>query len=120
MLANPTMLIHCKFVFAAASASLITSQMNQTISVKNKSITGEVKIDPLNYNLQIDPYQFQSNIVVFDLMKTMNRPVIVDGMDVMGYTVGAGVIATLCFYYKQHSLKRFFFSEARNDKRLLK
>jgi hypothetical protein len=51
-------------------------------------------------------------------MGTLGRAFIPDGMDVISYKVLAGNIVTFGFYYKQVSLKRFFFQEAR-DKKIL-
>jgi hypothetical protein len=63
--------------------------------------------------------QVANDIVYFDLIKRLNRPFIPDGMDVIKYVIKAGMTVTLCFYYKQISLKKFFFKEARYSKDLM-
>jgi hypothetical protein len=51
--------------------------------------------------------------------ESLNRPFIPDGMDVIKYTVLAGMTVTMAFFYKQVNLKKVFFQEARNSKKLL-
>ena len=43
----------------------------------------------------------------------MTRPYVPDGMDVLGYTILPGMSVSMCFYYKQVSLKKIFFKGAR-------
>jgi hypothetical protein len=86
---------------------------------KNKNIEAVEKIQPMQLQNAKDLMQTFENIVCFDIMKKLNRPFIPDGMDVIQYKVLAGATASFCFYYKQHSLKKFFFKEAKENKRLI-
>lgn len=116
LLANPALFVNAKFVISGPS---VPQQFQQALQVINKRIDGVQKIVPVNVALQFDNMQVQNDMVVFDIMKNLNRPFIPDGMDVVNYTVLAGNTITMCFYYKQISLKRVFFEEARNSKILL-
>jgi hypothetical protein len=116
LLANPALLVNAKFVVAGPQ---VQSQLSQPISIINKSISGVEKIVPINIALQIDNMQVQNDMVAFDIMKNLNRPFIPDGMDVAEYTVLAGNTVTMCFWYKQVSLKKVFYEEARNNKTIL-
>lgn len=116
LLANPALLVNAKFVFAGPS---VVQQISIPLEVQNKQITGVVKIQPLNLALQIDTMQVASDIVFFDIMSGLNRPFIPDGMDVMGYKILPGMTVTMAFFYKQKSLKKILFEEARNNKKLL-
>jgi hypothetical protein len=49
-------------------------------------------------------------------MGTLGRAFIPDGMDVIEYTILPQTNVVFGFYYKQVSLKRFFFKEARTKK----
>jgi hypothetical protein len=51
--------------------------------------------------------------------KSLNRPFIPDGMDVINYTVLKGNTVTMAFFYEQISLKKVFYEEARKSKNLL-
>jgi len=120
LLANPAMMVNAKFTFAApAVGATLKDQINIPLIFKNKEITGLQKVKPLNVALEIDNMQYAQDIVFFDIMCNLNRPFIPDGMDVIQYTIKAGMTVTMAFYYKQHSLKRFFFEEAKNCKALL-
>ncbi len=116
LLANPALIVNAKFVFAGPS---ITLQKGIPLQIKNKQITGVEKIEPLNIDLQVDNMQVANDIVFFDVMQNLNRPFIPDGMDVIKYTVLAGMSVTMAFFYKQVSLKKVFYEEARNSKKLL-
>lgn len=116
LLANPTLIANCKFVFAGPQ---LNKQIAIPLEVKNKEITGTEKIEPLNLALEIDTMQVANDIVFFDIAKKLNRPFIPDGMDVINYTVLAGMTVTMAFFYKQVSLKKVFYPEARNSKSLL-
>lgn len=116
LLANPTLIVNAKFVVAGP---LVNDQVNQSLIFKNKNIEGKEKVNPYNMFLQKDTSQFQNNVIFFDIMGGLNRPFIPDGMDVIGYTVLPGMSVTFGFFYKQVSLKKFFFAEARNYKGLL-
>jgi len=116
LLANPALLVNAKFVVAGPS---VTKQLSQPLQVINKAITGVEKIVPVNIALQLDTMQVQPDMVAFDIMKNLNRPFIPDGMDVAQYTVLAGNTVTMCFWYKQVSLKKVFYKEARDNKIIL-
>jgi hypothetical protein len=120
ILANPTHIVNAKFTYANAGALNVTpQQIAQPMFFKNKRIDGNVKVEPLNTQLQLDIYQFQPDVLFFDFQNTLNRPFIPDGMDVIQYKVLAGASVTFSFYYRQKSLKRFFFTEAKDNKKLL-
>lgn len=120
LLANPTHIVNAKFSYADAGAvSTVSQQIAQPMYFKNKRIDGVVKVDPLNTQLQLDVYQYQPNVLFFDFQNTLNRPFIPDGMDVIQYKVLAGASVTFSFFYRQKSLKRFFFAEAKDNKKLL-
>ena len=116
LLANPAFIVNCKFVFAGPS---VNQQIAIPLQVKNKAITGFEKIDPLQLSLQLDTMQFANDIIFFDIMENLNRPFIPDGMDVIGYKVLPFMTVTMAFFYKQVSLKKVFYEEARNSKKLL-
>jgi len=119
LLANPTLLPNAKFVCEnPVDANQSYKQFNQPLIFKNKNIAGHEKIHPIQNALNTDIDQNQNNIVYWDIMETLGRAYIPDGMDVISYKVLAGNIVTFGFYYKQVSLKRFFFKEAR-DKKIL-
>ena len=110
LLANPTFIPNCKFVFAGPS---VFQQKSQALKITNSNIAGVEKIQPLNLDLQVDTMQVASDIVFFDLNSVMNRPFIPDGMDVIKYTVLAGMSVTMAFFYEQVSLKKVFYKQAR-------
>lgn len=116
LLANPTLIVNAKFVFAGP---LLQQQISVPLIVKNKRIDAVEKIDPYNLSLQVDNMQVQSDQVCFNIEGTFNRPYIPDGMDVIQYKVLQGMTVTMCFYYKQVSLKKVFFEEAEKSKKLL-
>lgn len=111
MLANPTLIPSVRMVLSGPS---VGAQTNIGLTFKNKNIAGEQIVNPLNVPQQIDTQQFQSQVIAFDLMVNLNRPFIPDGMDVINYTVLAGNTVTICFYYKQKQLKKFFWKEAKD------
>jgi hypothetical protein len=116
LLANPALLVNAKFVVAGP---LVQQQLNIPLSVKNKTISGIQIIDPLNIQLQKDTMQFQNDIIFFNIYEQLNRPFIPDGMDILGYKVLPGMTVTMAFFYKQISLKKILFKEARESKKLL-
>ena len=119
LLANPTHIVNAKFSYASATPSITAQQIAQPMFFKNKRIDGVVKVEPLNTQLQLDIYQYQPNVLFFDFQNTLNRPFIPDGMDVIQYKVLAGASVTFSFFYRQKSLKRFFFNEAKDNRKLL-
>ncbi len=118
LLANPTLIPNAKFVFAAPIGGDVRQQIQQPLIFKNKNIRGEQKLIPQQLPLKIDNLQFQSDMVYFDLMRSLNRPFIADGMDVIQYKVLAGFSVTFGFYFKQISLKKLLFKEAHDAKGL--
>ena len=115
LLANPALLPNAKFTVTGANP---LGQFNQPLIFKNKNIAGFEKIHPIQNNLNIDIDQNQNQIVYWNILETLGRAYIPDGMDVIQYKVLAGNSVVFGFYYKQVSLKRFFWKEAR-DKRIL-
>ncbi len=113
ILANPTFIPNARFV---CSGPTVPEQEMQKLTFLNKAIDGEYNVNPLSLDLNKDLYQFQNGIVLFDIIGQLNRAFIPDGMDVVQYKVLAGMSVTFCFYYKQKSLKKFFFKEARKKK----
>lgn len=116
LLANPALIYNAKFVFAGPS---MVQQISEPLIFKNKSIAGVEKVAPLNLSLQVDNMQVANDIVFFDVCANLNRPFIPDGMDVIKYNIKAGNSVTMAFFYKQISLKKVFFEEARASKKLL-
>lgn len=115
LLANPTHIVNAKFTFAGATYQ---NQINQPLIFKNKNIIGEQKVDPMQLQLKIDNMQVANDIVFFDL-GGLNRPFIPNGMDVIQYKVLAGNTVTFAFYYQQKDLRKFFYKEARDSKKLI-
>lgn len=113
LLANPTLIPNAKFTATGINA---VAQFNQAMFFKNKNIAGHEIINPIQNSLNIDIDQNQKQIVYWDIMETLGRAYIPDGMDVIQYKVLPFTNVVFGFYYKQVSLKRFFFKEARNKK----
>ena len=90
--------------------------MKEPLILKNKSIDGYERIAPYNLSLQTDNYQVQANQVCFDIDSVMGRAFIPDGMDVIQYKILAGNTVTMCFWYKQKTLKKQLFNEAKTNK----
>ena len=118
ILANPVM-IHNAYCTIDGSQNAIGRQITAPIQFQNKNIQGHVLVDPLNLSLTIDTMQAQGNIIAFNFQDSIGRPYFPDGMDVMNYTVYANTNVTMCFFYEQISLKKVFYKEARDSKRLL-
>jgi hypothetical protein len=116
ILANPVMVINVQITTAG---NQVANQNSQAIFVKNKNIEGVQTVFPVNIDLQIDNMQVLNDIIYFNVEKAINRPFIPDGMDVIRYTVLAGMSVTMTFWYTQVSLKKFFYEEAKASKTLL-
>ena len=117
LLANPTLLPNAKFTCTnPLNQNQAFKQFNQPLIFKNKNIAGHEIIHPIQNSLNVDIDQNQDEIIYWDIMGTLGRAFIPDGMDVIQYKVLAGNQVIFGFYYKQVSLKRFFFKEARNKK----
>ena len=117
-LANP-LLIHSAYFTFDGTNSQIMSQESLAMQFTNKNAQGFKKIDPVNLSLKIDNMQVFNNVIAFDLHESLNRPFIPDGMDVINYTIYAGVKATLVFFYEQVHVKDLYYEEARKSKTLL-
>ncbi|MEI7510263.1 MAG: hypothetical protein WCJ62_12465 [Flavobacterium sp.] len=114
-LANPPHIVNAKFTFAGSS---FINQINQPLIFTNKSATGEQKVEPFQLQLEVDNMQVAKDIVFFKL-DALNRPFIPNGMDVIQYKVLAGNTVTFAFYYRQKDIRKFYYEEARNSKKLL-
>ena len=113
LLANPAIMPNCQFVFAGPS---VIQQRSIPLRFRDKEISGTEAISPLTLGNEIDTMQVLGDIVYFDMTQVLNRPYIPDGMDVLEYTVLPGMTVVMCFYYRQVSLKKVFFPEARVKK----
>jgi hypothetical protein len=118
ILGNPMHIPNAKLTFAAPTATQLQQQINQPFIFKNKSATGEQVVEPLQLQLQVDNMQVANDIVFFDLNQ-LNRPFIPNGMDIIQYKVLAGSTITFAFFYRQRDLRRFFYKEAKDNKKLL-
>ncbi len=110
LLANPTLIANARFICTGPSVNL---QKTEKLTFLNKAIDGESTVKPLQLNLNQDLYQLQNDVILFDIIGQLNRVFIPDGMDIIQYTVLAGMSVTFCFYYKQKSLKKLMWKEAR-------
>jgi hypothetical protein len=117
-LANP-LLIHSAYFTLEGSTQQVSKQEVLAMQFTNKNAQGYKKIDPVNLSLKIDTMQVFNNVIAFDLQESLNRPFIPDGMDVINYTIYAGVKATLVFFYEQIHIKDVYYDEARKSKILL-
>ena len=111
ILANPTIIPNAKFAVEGANQ---VGQINQPLIFKNKNVAGYQKIMPIQMALNFDIDQQQNQILYWDIQKTLGHVYCPDGMDVIQYKVLAGMTVTFGFYYKQVSLKKFFWKETRN------
>jgi hypothetical protein len=118
ILGNPIHIPNAKLTFAGPTASILQQQINQPFIFTNKSATGTQVVEPLQLQLQVDTMQVANDIVFFDLSQ-LGRPFIPDGMDVIKYKVLPGCTVTFAFFYRQREIKRFFFKEARTNKKLI-
>ena len=118
ILANPP-LIHSAYFTLEGSTSQVSKQEVLAMQFVNKNAQGYKKVDPVNLSLKIDTMQVFNNSIAFDLHESLNRPFIPDGMDVINYTIYAGVKATLVFFYEQIHIKDVYYDEARKSKVLL-
>jgi hypothetical protein len=116
ILANPTLIANARFI---ATGSDVAGQKREKLTFVNKALDGESTVMPLQLSLNFDLYQNQNDIILFDIIGQLNRVFIPDGMDVIQYKILAGNTVTFCFYYKQKSLKKFFYKEARVKRRIL-
>lgn len=118
ILANP-LLIHSAYFTLEGTTTQVSRQEVLAMQFVNKNAQGYKKIDPVNLSLKIDTMQVFNNVIAFDLHESLNRPFIPDGMDVINYTIYAGVKATLVFFYEQIHIKDVYYDEARKSKILL-
>lgn len=118
ILANPP-LIHSAYITLEGSTSQVSRQEVLAMQFVNKNAQGYKKIDPVNLSLKIDTMQVFNNVIAFDLHESLNRPFIPDGLDVINYTIYAGIKATIVFFYEQIHIKDVYYDEARKSKILL-
>jgi hypothetical protein len=118
LLANPPIIHSAYFTFSGPSGQL-TKQTALAMKFINKNMQGYKKIDPVNLSLKIDNMQTFNYVIAFDLNDSLNRPFIPDGMDVINYTIFAGMRVTMAYFYEQVQIKDVFYEEARESKRLL-
>jgi hypothetical protein len=118
ILANPPIIHSAYFTIEGTNAQILKQEV-LAMQFINKNIQGYRKIDPVNLSLKIDTMQVFNNSIAFDFHESLNRPFIPDGMDVINYTIYAGVKATLVFFYEQIHIKDVYYDEARKSKVLL-
>jgi hypothetical protein len=111
LLANPAIVPNAKFVCEGAR---VDEQESIALRFKNKNVAGYEKVMPIQMSLNLDIDQQQRIILYWDIQQTLGHVYCPDGMDVIEYRVLAGMRVTFCFYYKQVSLKKFFWQETRN------
>jgi hypothetical protein len=111
LLANPTIVPNAKFV---CEGPRVDEQESIALRFKNKNIAGYEKVMPIQMSLNLDIDQQQRIILYWDIQKTLGHVYCPDGMDIIEYRILAGMRVTFCFYYKQVSLKKFFWQETRN------
>lgn len=115
LLANPMMIYNARLVVSGD----IAGQQAETLVFKNKNVSGEQRVAPLNVALNVDNMQVQTSVVNFDIVGTLNRPFIPNGMDVVEYTILAGNTVTLAFFFEQKDLKKLLWKDAAASKVLL-
>lgn len=115
-LANPMNVYNAKFTFSGTN---MVSQMAIPLEFHNKSAEGKVKVQPLSIDLKIDSMQVANDIAFFDIQPSLNRAYVPDGMDIIRYTVLAGMTVTMAFFYDQVSLKKEFWADAAKSKGLM-
>jgi len=116
LLGNPTLIANAR---VAITGPYVEDQTREKLTFINKAIDGEATVKPLQISLNKDTYQQQTDIVLFDIIGELNRVFIPDGMDIVQYRVLPQTTVTFCFYYKQISLKKQFFAEAREKRMVL-
>lgn len=119
ILANPVMIHNAYITIDGATNVALEKQITQPFQFKNKNLQGEVLIDPFNLSLTLDTMQVANNIVSFNFEESIGRPYCPDGMDVINYTIYPQITISATFFYEQVSLKKVFYDEVRNSKRLL-
>lgn len=118
ILANPPIVHSAYFTFEGTNNQIVRQEV-LAMQFVNKNAQGYKKIDPVNLSLKVDNMQVFNNVIAFDLHESLNRPFIPDGLDVINYTIFAGVKATMVFFYEQIHIKDVYYHEARNSKTLL-
>lgn len=115
MLANPAIIYNARIVVSGD----VAGQQAQSLIFKNKNVMGEQKVAPLQVSLNLDNMQVQNSVINFDIIGSLNRPFIPDGMDVIQYKILAGNTVTLAFFFEQKQIKDMYYQEARESKKLL-
>lgn len=116
ILANPIM---CPNATITISGAQQVAQQSVPFLIKNKFVNGVTKVNPFNIALQIDNMQVEGNNISFSFENVLNRNYITDGMEIITYNILAGNTVTICFFYKQLSIKKLFFPEARKTPRMI-
>lgn len=116
ILANPIM---CPSATVTISGAQATQQQAVPFLVTNKFVNGVTKINPVNIALQIDNMQVEGNNISFNFQSVLNKCYIPDGMEIITYKILAGNTVTVCFYYKQYSIKKLFYEEARKAPKMI-
>jgi hypothetical protein len=119
LLANPILIHNAYITIDGATNVALEKQITQPFQFQNKNLQGHVLIDPVNLALTLDTMQVANNIVSFNFEDSIGRPYIPDGMDVINYTIYPHSTISATFFYEQISLKKVFYEEARNSKKLL-
>ncbi len=119
MMSNPTKIINSKVVITAPDETTLFNQRAINFRNTQKDLRAWEDIRSINIDLMLDAFQFQSNIVAYNLEKELGRPYVPDGMDILKYTVLAGCTVSIAFYYEQKMLKKFFYEETRDNKLIL-
>jgi len=116
LLANPTMIMNAVFVFGGPTANI---QQAKALRFVNKDMTGTQEVTPVNIALQIDTMQVFGSTVNFHIKDTLGRAFIPDGMETIRYEVLPGNKITMAFFYRQKSLKKFFYKDATEPKKII-
>jgi hypothetical protein len=119
MMANPTRIINSKIVITAPNSNILFAQRDFNFGITQKDLRAYTDTEPINIPQLLDAFQFQSNVISFNFEKELNRPYVPDGMDILRYTILAGCTVTICFYYEQKMLKKYFYKDLRDNKGIL-
>lgn len=118
MQSNPTRIYNCRITISGTTEEIMLNQRNVNLGMLQKDLRAYTDFTSINTQLFVDKFQFQSNIVAFNFDKELGRPYVPDGMDILRYTVLAGCTVSIAFYYEQKYLKKYFFKELRDNKRV--
>jgi len=120
LLANPTLIVNSTITSSVLNGTnTVKNQLAQPMTFVNKKLNGNVAMHPSNIALNIDTMQPQNDIVYYDIVSSLGRPFIPDGMDIIQYTILAGMGVNIAFYYKQVQLKKLLLQEAKNSVKIM-